>query len=69
MDVVIPLDQERKRSNINVLNSENDSLLQIRKEALQTPETLNPFLDTPVEKESILYLIFKVSFFSTFFPR
>lgn len=60
MDVVIPLDQERKRSsNINVLNSENDSLLQIRQEALQTPETLNPFLDTPVEKESVLYLIFK----------
>lgn len=65
MDVVVPLDQERKQSNISILNSENDSLLQIRKQALETPETLNPFLDTPVERESVFYLVFKVSFLNS----
>lgn len=52
MDYIVQMD--------NSTRDESDSLIQKRNNALKTPETLNPFLDPPVEPENIFYHWFKV---------
>jgi hypothetical protein len=54
MEVIVDRGDRRAES------SESDALLEKRKNALETPETLNPFRDTPFEPEHVLYRVFKV---------
>jgi hypothetical protein len=60
MEVVVD-GMERPRGGESA--SELDSLLERRKIALETPDTTNPFRDTPVEPENLFYRYIKVHLF------
>jgi hypothetical protein len=61
MDVVVPIDGKDRRGTDSKKTSESDSLLLLkRKEALENPDMLNPFLDTPVTPDSVIYRCIKV---------